>query len=149
LGEIIAVCTSKEKGEKKENIKTGTLKENYGVIGDAHADSETLRQVSLLATESIDKMSALGFDVGPGDFAENLTIKGLILDSLKIGIRLKVGEDVLLEITQIGKDCHSGCAIFKKIGKCIMPKEGIFAKVIKGGDVKVGDEIKISIGTEI
>lgn len=143
MGEIIAVCKSKEKGTKKRDIKIGLFKENYGLVGDAHADFGIARQISLLAIESINKMRSSGLNAGPGDFAENLTIKGLELFSLQIGTRLSAGRDVLLEVTRIGKDCHSGCAIFQEIGKCIMPKEGIFAKVVKGGEVKVGDEIRI------
>ncbi len=93
--------------------------------------------------ESIKKMRAMGFDLVPGDFAENLTTEGLDLVVLPIGSRLAVGEEVILEVTQIGKECHAGCAIFKQVGKCIMPKEGIFAKVIRGGKVKQGDSIHV------
>jgi len=99
--------------------------------------------VSLLAIESIDKMRRLGFDVGPGDFAENLTTEGQDFVSMPVGTRINLGEEVILEITQIGKECHVGCAIYRQIGKCIMPKEGVFAKVIKGGLVKVSDPIRI------
>ena len=112
-------------------------------LGDAHADCCTHRQVSLLAIESINKMRSLGFDVAPGDFAENLTCEGIELVSLPVGTRLSIEKEVMLEITQIGKECHSGCAIYHQIGKCIMPKEGIFAKVIRGGPVRAGDTIKI------
>ena len=143
MAKIIAVCSSKNKGTKKEDVTEGVLKENYGLIGDAHADCCTHRQVSLLATESIDKMRSLGFDVDPGDFAENLTCEGIDLISLSVGTQVSIGKDVNLEITQIGKECHSGCAIYRQIGKCIMPKEGVFAKVIKGGLVKAGDTIRV------
>ena len=143
MAKIIAVCSSKEKGVKKENIHKGTLEKEYGLIGDAHADSSWHRQVSLLAMESIEKMRKMGFDVGPGDFAENLTCEGINLLALPIGTRLSVGDKIILEITQIGKECHSGCAIFKQTGKCIMPKEGIFARVIQGGEVKTGDSINV------
>lgn len=143
MAKIIAVCRSKEKGTKKKAMVEGILKENHGLIGDAHADCCTHRQVSLLAIESINKMRNLGFDIGPGDFAENLTIEDLELFSLSAGTRISVGKNVLLEITQIGKECHSGCAIYRQIGKCIMPKEGIFARVIRGGFVRTGDEIRI------
>jgi len=143
MAKIIAVCKSEEKGTKKKAVAEGILKEDYGLDGDAHADCCTHRQVSLLAMESIDKMKRLGFEVGPGDFAENLTTQGIELVSLPVGTKISIGKDVLLEVTQIGKECHSGCAIFKEIGKCVMPKEGIFTKVIHGGCVRAGDRLKI------
>jgi len=146
MPKIIAVCRSQKKGTKKEDVTEGVLKEDYGLVGDAHADYCTHRQVSLLGIENINKMRNLGFDIGPGDFAENLTTQGLELASLPVGTRMSVGNDILLEISQIGKDCHKGCAIYQQIGKCIMPKEGIFAKVIRGGVVKAGDQISISGG---
>ena len=141
MAKIIAVCKSKEKGTRKGPIAEGVLREDYGLVGDAHADSSTHRQVSLLAIESIRKMRDLGVDIDPGDFAENLTCEGIDLVSLSVGTRLSIGKEVILEVTQIGKDCHSGCAIYRQIGKCIMPKEGVFAKVTKGGLVKAGDTI--------
>ena len=140
---VIAVCRSDKKGTRKEVVGEGLLKEDYGLVGDAHADCCTHRQVSLLARESIDKMRNLGFDVGPGDFAENLTTEGIDIASLPIGTRLSIGKGVTLEITQIGKECHTGCAIFRQIGKCVMPKEGVFAKVIRGGIVGTGNQIRI------
>ena len=143
MAKIIAVCTSKEKGTKKEIVAEGVLKEGYGLIGDAHADSCGHRQVSLLAVESINKMRSQGFDVGPGDFAENLTSEGIDLASLPVGTQLSVGKEIILELSQIGKKCHSGCAIFQQTGKCIMPKEGVFAKVVRGGLVRAGDEVKV------
>jgi len=143
MAKIIAVCKSEEKGTRKEAVVEGILKKDYGLVGDAHADCCSHRQVSLLSTESINKMQSLGYDVGPGDFAENLTTKGLELASLPVGTRICVGKDVVLEITQIGKECHSGCAIYRQIGKCIMPKEGIFARVVHGGFVRAGDQIRI------
>jgi MOSC domain-containing protein YiiM len=142
MAKIITVCQSEEKGTRKEVIVEGIFKEDYGLVGDAHADCCTHRQVSLLAMESINKMRELGFEIGPGDFAENLTTQGLKLVSLPVGTTVSVGKEVILEITQIGKECHSGCAIYRQIGKCIMPKEGIFAKVVHGGFVKAGDQIK-------
>jgi len=142
MAKISAVCRSKRKGTKKEIVAEGILKEDYGLVGDAHADCCTHRQVSLLATESIAKMRTLGFDVGPGDFAENLTAEGIELLSLPIGAQLSIGEEVILEVSQIGKECHTGCAIYHQIGKCIMPKEGVFARVIRGGCVRAGDAIK-------
>lgn len=141
MAKVIAVCTSKTKGVRKENIKQGILKTEYGLVDDAHADSGWHRQVSLLAVESIEKMRQMGYDVGPGDFAENITCEGIELMKLPIGTRLSVGNEVVLEISQIGKECHAGCAIFKQTGKCIMPKEGVFARVIQGGMVKTGDSI--------
>jgi MOSC domain-containing protein YiiM len=145
MARIIAVCTSENKGTKKEVIDEGVLREDYGLMGDAHADCCSHRQVSLLARESIDKMRSLGLDVGPGDFAENLTTQGIDLISLPLGTRISIGEEVVLEVTQIGKECHTGCAIFRQVGKCVMPKEGVFARVIRGGTVGIEDPIKIEI----
>ncbi len=146
MASVIAVCKSKEKGTRKEVIAEGILKEDYGLVDDAHADCGINRQVSLLAIESIDKMRKMGFNVEPGDFAENLTTEGIDLVSLPLGTRLSTGQGIILEITQIGKECHTGCAIFRQIGKCIMPKEGVFAKVIRGGSVRARDPIKIEDG---
>ena len=143
MAKIIAVSRSKQKGTKKTNIPEGVLKENYGLAADAHADSNTHRQVSLLAIESIDKIRGLGFDVAPGDFAENLTTEGIDLLSIPVGARIRIGEGVILELTQIGKECHTGCAIYQQIGKCIMPKEGVFTRVIRGGSVRTGDPVII------
>lgn len=143
MSKVIAVCRSDTKGTKKEVVAEVNIKKDYGVISDAHADSSTHRQVSLLARESIEKMRDMGFDVGIGDFAENLTTEGIDLVSLPVGTRLSVGNEVILEISQIGKECHTGCAIFRQVGKCIMPKEGVFGKVIHGGRVKAGDLIDI------
>ncbi|MFC1950457.1 MOSC domain-containing protein [Chloroflexota bacterium] len=149
MAEIIAVCKSKEKGVKKVPIAEGVFKQEYGLLGDAHADCCTHRQVSLLAIESINKMRSLGFNIGPGDFAENLTTEGIELVSLPVGTRISTGEGVILEISQIGKKCHTGCAIYLQIGKCIMPKEGVFAKVIHGGLVRAGNQIRrLSKGEE-
>jgi MOSC domain-containing protein YiiM len=142
MARIIAVCWSKDTGTRKEEIAEGVFKEDFGLVDDAHADCGTHRQVSLLAIESINKMRELGYNVGPGDFAENLTTEGIELVSLPIGTQISVGEGIILEITQIGKECHSGCAIFHQTGKCIMPKEGVFARVIRGGLAKSGNQIK-------
>lgn len=142
MARIIAVCKSDKKGTKKKDVGEGLLKADFGLVGDAHADCCTHRQVSLLAIESIDKMRALGLQVNPGDFAENLTTEEIDLISLPIGTRVSVGKQTVLEITQIGKECHTGCAIYRQVGKCIMPEEGVFAKVIKGGPVRTGDQIK-------
>ena len=138
---VIAVCKSKKKGTKKEAIAEGFFKEDYGLVGDAHADSD--RQVSLLAMESIDKMRGLGLDLSPGDFAENITTEGIDLVSLPIGTRISIGDEVILEMTQIGKECHTACAIRRQVGECIMPEEGIFARVVQGGLVKPRDRVKV------
>ncbi len=143
MAKIIAVCKSEEKGVKKENVTEGILKEDYGLEGDAHADCCTHRQVSLLAIESIDKMRNLGLEIGLGDFAENLTTEGIDMVALPVGTHLSAGGEVILEISQIGKECHAGCAIFRQVGKCIMPKEGVFARVVRGGLVKAGDAIGV------
>ena len=143
MARIVAVCRSDEKGTTKEQVPQGLFQVDYGLIDDAHADSSTHRQVSLLALESINKMREAGYDVNPGDFAENLTTEGLELSSLPVGTGLNIGPDTVLEITQIGKECHSGCSIFRQVGKCIMPREGVFAKVVRGGVVSPGDELTI------
>lgn len=143
MGKIVAVCWSDKKGIVKKPIAEAVIKENFGLEGDAHADSTTNRQVSLMSIESIKRMKGLGFPVEVGSFAENLTTQDIELLTQPIGTQITVGKDVLLEITQIGKKCHSGCAIFQQVGQCIMPKEGVFTKVIHGGKVKAGDEIKI------
>lgn len=143
MASIIAVCTSTKRGTKKRDIKEGFIKEDYGLVGDAHAGSDGHRQVSLLALASIDKIRRLGAEVGPGDFAENLTTEGLELFSLPIGTQLSVGQNVVLEVTQIGKECHDRCAIFKLVGTCVMPTEGVFTRVLKGGTVKAGDELRV------
>ena len=131
MGIIKAVCTSPKKGMRKKDAGDGLLVEGHGLKGDAHA-GDWHRQVSLLAIESIDKMRALGLDVGPGDFAENLTTEGIDLVSLPVGTRLKIGSEAVGEVTQIGKECHSRCAIYYQAGDCVMPREGIFIRVLKG-----------------
>ena len=143
MPKIVAVCTSEEKGTRKKAVNEGLFREDYGLVGDAHADCCTHRQVSLLAQESIDKMLALGVKVGPGDFAENITTEGIDLVSLSIGTIISIGEDILLEVTQIGKECHTPCAIYRQAGVCVMPTEGIFTRVICGGVVKVGDQFTV------
>jgi MOSC domain-containing protein YiiM len=143
MAKIVAVCTSENKGCKKQASEEGILKEDYGLIGDAHAESGNHRQLSLLAIESIEKIRKLGADVCPGDFAENLTTEGIELFTQPIGTRFSVGDGVILELTQIGKECHDRCAIFKQVGTCVMPLEGIFTRIISGGVVRAGDEIKI------
>ena len=141
-GKILAVCRSEEKGVKKNDIGEGFFKKDHGLAGDAHSGSWH-RQVSLLGIESINKMRAKGVDVNPGDFAENLTVEGIDLFYLPVGTRLRVGERVLLEVTQIGKECHQGCAIRVQVGDCVMPREGIFARVLEEGWVRTGDTIEV------
>lgn len=143
-GKVLAVNISQAKGEKKNNVGCCLFLENLGLKNDAHAEAGIIRQVSLLAKESIEKIRAKGLDVNHGDFAENLTTEGIDLPSLPIGTRLKVGKKVLLEVTQIGKVCHNRCNIFYTVGDCVMPREGIFAKVLTGGEIKVNDKINIS-----
>lgn len=145
--EIISVNVSEEKGVRKTPVETVDLEVGVGVRGDAHRGAWH-RQVSLLAEESIAKMIAQGLEVGPGDFAENLTTRGLELHTLPLGTRLRAGEGVVLEVTQIGKKCHAGCAIKQLSGECIMPLEGIFAKVVSGGRVRPGDPLRVVPATE-
>ncbi len=142
-GKIIAVCISDTKGVRKAPCPSGIFIENYGMANDAHAECGINRQVSLLSVGSIEKMRSMGLAVGPGDFAENLTVEGIELYTLLPGTKLTVGGKVILEISQIGKACHTGCAIFKEVGKCIMPREGVFAKVLKGGEIRTGDEVEV------
>jgi MOSC domain-containing protein YiiM len=141
-GKVISVNVSDKKGEKKHNIDRCSLLEGHGLEQDAHA-GPWHRQVSLLATESIEKIRKMGLNVNPGDFAENLTTEGVELPTLPIGTRLMVGGSVLMRVTQIGKECHTRCAIFQQVGDCVMPTEGIFTEVLTGGEIKVGDEIEV------
>lgn len=141
-GRIAAVCSSEKRGTPKHDIREGELIADFGLKGDAHA-GYMHRQVSLIALEDIEIMKAKLPDLAPGSFAENLTTEGFDLASLKVGDRIRIGA-ALLEITQIGKECHSHCEIFKRTGECIMPRKGIFAKVISGGIVKTGDTIEIA-----
>ena len=122
-------------------MKEALLKTGYGIEGDAHASSAWHRQVSLLAVESIKKMRDKGLDVKPGDFAENITTEGIDLLSLSVGTQLMIGEGIEVEVSQIGKQCHTRCAIYYQAGDCVMPKEGIFARVLSGGVIKTGDRI--------
>lgn len=142
-GKVVAVSISEKKGVRKRNADKVYIKENFGIKGDAHASSEWHRQVSLLGIESIQKMRAVGLDVNPGDFAENITTEGIDLTSLPIGTNITIGNGIELEVSQIGKVCHNRCAIYYQAGDCVMPKEGIFVRVIKGGWVKPGDTIKV------
>lgn len=144
-GKIVSINISEKKGVRKKPVDEATISENLGIEGDAHASSEWHRQVSLLALESIKKMQEAGADVKPGDFAENLTTEGIDLLALPIGTRMKIGKDVIGEVSQIGKECHSKCAIFYQAGDCVMPKEGIFIRILKGGKLKIGDEIEVKL----
>lgn len=139
-GTIIAVSISEKKWTKKENVPSIELKEDFGCFGDAHAGPGN-RQVSMLARESIEKMRSRGLKVKPGDFAENITTSGIDLLGLKVGDRLMVGERAMLEVTQFGKECHARCGVYYQAGDCIMPKEGVFARVLKGGVIKPGDRL--------
>jgi len=141
-GRIRAISVSEQKATQKVNVPDAELLVDFGIIGDAHAGNWH-RQVSLLAVESIDKMTEKGAKVSPGDFAENITTEGLNLHELSVGSKLKLGESVELEITQLGKKCHDRCAIFEQVGDCIMPREGVFAKVIRAGLINVGDIIEV------
>ena len=141
-GRIKAISVSKERGTKKVNVPEAELRADFGIIGDAHA-ANWHRQISLLAAESIDKMTAKGAKVSPGDFAETITTEGLNLHELPVGSKLKLGQSVELEITQFGKKCHSRCEIFEQVGDCIMPREGVFAKVTRAGAINVGGVIEV------
>lgn len=141
MATIKAVCISEKKGTAKKNVGQAELIENFGLKDDAHAGNWH-RQVSLLSYEKIEEFKTLGVDVKDGDFGENLIVEGIDLAKLPIGTKITINE-VLLEVTQIGKECHTGCAIAQAVGKCIMPTEGIFAKVLKGGIVKSGDTVII------
>ena len=141
MATIKAVCISEKKGTAKKNIVQAELVENFGLKDDAHA-GDWHRQVSLLSYEKIEEFKALGVDVKEGDFGENLIVEGIDLAKLPIGTKITINQ-VLLEVTQIGKECHTGCAIAQAVGKCIMPTEGIFARVLKGGIVKSGDKVML------
>ncbi len=143
-GSVFALSISEKRGTVKYNVESANFIENYGIENDAHA-GDWHRQISLLSAESIEKFNATSnFNVRPGEFSENVTTQGIeLLTSLPIGSVIEIGNDVVLKVTQHGKKCHTDCAIFQTVGKCIMPTEGIFATVLKGGKVKVGDLIRI------
>ena len=141
MAKVIAVCISEKKGTMKHPVDSVQLKKEHGIIGDAHAGNWH-RQVSLLADESVEKMRAKFPDIPIGAFAENILTEGIELCTLPIGTKLRIGE-TLLEVTQIGKECHADCAIRQQVGDCVMPREGIFAIVLEEGIVKAGDIIDI------
>ena len=142
MPKVIGACISEKKGEQKKEIPFGECIVDFGIKNDAHGGNWH-RQISLLAKESVDTMRATGIDLINGDFAENIITEGIVLKDLPIGTKLKIGKTVILEVTQIGKECHSGCVIQQKAGKCVMPTEGIFAIVVEPGLVKKGDNIEV------
>lgn len=135
-GKVFSINISTKKGISKAGVKAANLIEDFGIEGDIHAGDKT-RQVSLLSWENISKT----YKLQPGDFAENITTYGINLANLKVGDKLTINNTVIIQISQIGKQCHDHCEIYKKIGSCIMPKEGIFTKVIKGGQISINDPI--------
>ena len=141
MGKVIAVCTSPEKGTQKTAVAEGNFIEDYGIEGDAHA-GKWHRQVSLLSYDKIEAFRQRGARVENGAFGENLVVEGFDFKRLPVGTKLRCG-DVVLELTQIGKECHSHCEIYKKMGECIMPREGVFARVLHGGTIGEGDEMEI------
>lgn len=141
MGIIKAICISEKKGTQKHEVQSAILKENWGIVGDAHA-GKWHRQVSLLSIEKVDDFRAKGAEVQNGAFGENLVVEGFDLKTLPVGTRFSIGEAVL-ELTQIGKECHSHCEIYKVMGDCIMPREGVFTMVLKGGKIHIGDSIEI------
>lgn len=143
MAKVVAINISEQKKTPKKTIEEGILIENFGFENDAHA-GKWHRQVSLLAKESIEKAKGMRTDgLCHGMFAENITTEGIVLYTLPVGTKLKIGDSAVIEVTQIGKECHDGCAIKELVGQCIMPKEGIFGVVLTGGKVKAGDEIKV------
>ena len=141
MARVIAVCISERKGVRKNEVPEIRLKREHGILGDAHAGNWH-RQLSLLARESVDTMRQPGLNLSPGAFAENIVTEGIELKTLPVGTRLRVGP-ALLEVTQIGKECHNDCAIKQAAGKCVMPTEGIFAIVLEEGTICPGDEIRL------
>lgn len=139
MGKVLAVCISTKKGTQKENVKTAQLMEDFGLQNDAHA-GKWHRQVSLLSFPKIEDFRARGAQVDFGAFGENLVVDEIDFKNLPVGTKLYCN-DVVLEMTQIGKECHQGCAIYHQVGDCIMPREGVFAKVLKGGTISCGDEM--------
>ena len=141
MPQVLAVCISEKKGTAKHPVPEIQLKIDHGILGDAHAGSWH-RQVSLLADESVELMRQRFPDIPTGAFAENILTRGIVLSKLPIGTKLRVGQ-VLLQVTQIGKECHADCAIRRQVGDCVMPREGIFTRVLEEGCIRPGDEIAI------
>ena len=141
MGKVLAVCISEKKGTEKINIGSAKFIEDWGIENDSHA-GKWHRQVSLLSHEKIEAFRARGAEVVDGAFGENLIVEGIDFRALPVGTKFRCN-DVVLELTQIGKECHSGCAIFQKMGECIMPREGVFSRVLHGGVISVGDELEI------
>jgi MOSC domain-containing protein YiiM len=141
-GRIKAISISKTRGTQKVNVPEAELRTDFGIVGDAHAGNWD-RQISLLDIESIDIMEAKGANVSPGAFAENITTEGIDLAALKLGDKLRLGTEVEIKITQFGKKCHGRCKIYEQIGDCIMPRQGVFASVSRGGSITVGDVIEV------
>ena len=142
MGKIAAVCLSEKKGTAKRPVETGRLVPDHGLENDAHAGNWH-RQVSLLSLQKIEDFKKRGAMVQYGDFGENLVVDGIDFVTLPVGTRLSVGDEILMEITQIGKECHTRCAIYHTMGECIMPTQGVFAKVLRGGEVRAGDEMTV------
>ncbi len=141
MGKIVAICISEKKGVQKKDIKRCNLVENHGLEGDAHAGSWH-RQISLLSKEARLVMENKGAKLNDGDFGESLLTEGIDFANVKVGNKLRLGKDALVRITQIGKECHDRCNIYYQVGDCIMPREGIFAEVLKGGEIKIDDDIE-------
>lgn len=141
MGEVMALCISEKRGTQKINIEEGNFIEDFGIEKDGHA-GKWHRQVSLISHEQIEAFKERGAKVGPGAFGENLIVKGFDFKHLPVGTRFQCN-DVILEMTQIGKQCHHHCQIYYQVGDCIMPREGVFARVIHGGTIKVGDEMRM------
>ena len=145
---IISIAVSKKKGTRKVPLEEACLIKDHGLEGDAHAGMWH-RQVSFLASESIEKARKQGLDVTFGDFAENIATSGIDWKNLSVGTRVKLGESAEVEITQIGKECHNKCAIYYQAGDCIMPKEGVFARVIEGGKICCGDKVELILSKNV
>jgi MOSC domain-containing protein YiiM len=143
--QVVSIAVSKKKGTRKRPVESALLVEGHGLEGDAHA-GPWHRQVSFLSAESIHRARDRGLDVSYGDFAENIATEGIDWETVPVGRRLEIGDSVLVEITQIGKECHNKCAIYYQAGDCIMPREGIFARVLKGGEIRPGDRLRVLNG---
>ena len=141
MGKIVAICISKKKGDQKRDVKQCRLIENYGLEGDAHAGSWH-RQISMLSIEGRLVMENKGVKLDAGDFGENVLTEGVEFANIMVGYKIRLGKDALVRVTQIGKECHDRCNIYYQVGDCIMPREGIFAEVLKGGEIKVDDDIE-------